>query len=185
MGVIVPHQSPSNQGIIERMFSKKTYYIFRHGETKATLKGRGYGFRNRSARILEIGKPVIEEMAQFLKDIPSDYNVSSEYIRCQETAEIITNIANKQFVFDKRLNEFFFETFSHMRRRVREFLDEMEGSNHQTILVCSHGAILAGLISFLTKGEYPASDLTSYPPPGILIKIENGKVEQWDFNQTK
>src|SRR5258708_2831666 len=164
------------------MPSTKTYYIFRHGETFASLKNTGYGIRMRSAHILESGKPVIKEMAGFLKDIKSDHNATSAYPRCLETTQIITDITSKQFVIDKRLNEFFFETFGRLRHRLKNFLGEMENSDHETILVCTHGACLAGIIMLLTTGEYHAADLLSYPPPGILIKIENGKVEQWDFN---
>jgi broad specificity phosphatase PhoE len=161
----------------------KTYYLFRHGETFATLKNKGYGWRIRSAHTLEAGKPVTKEIAQFLKDIKSDHNATSGYTRCLETAQIITDVTGKQFVVDRRLNEFFFETFGNLRNRLKNFLAEMEDSDYETILVCTHGACLAGLIMLLTTGQYHAADLISYPPPGILIKIENCKVEEWDFNE--
>lgn len=164
------------------MPSTKTYYLFRHGETFATLKNTGYGVRIRSAHILEAGKPVIQEMAEFLKDVKSDHNATSAYPRCLETTQIITDVTGKKFVIDRRVREFFFETFGQLRNRLKNFLDEMENSDYQTVLVCTHGACLAGLVMLLTTGEYHAADILSYPPPGILIKIKNGQIEEWDFN---
>lgn len=165
------------------MPSSKTYYITRHGETFASLKNTGYGFRIRSAPIIQAGIPTIERLAEYLKEIPTDYNASSQYNRCRQTAKIITDIAGKQFVFDKRLNEFFFETFWHLENRLRDFLTEMEESKHKSFLICTHGACISGLVMLLTKGDYRAGDLLSYPPPGILIKIKDGKVTQYDFNE--
>ncbi len=160
----------------------KTYYIFRHGETFATLKNRGYGLKIISASILESAKPVINKMALFLKNIPTDYNATSPYRRCLQTTQIITDITGKQFVIDKRLSEFFLETFGRLRNRVQNFINQMESSDHQTILICTHGAVMTAFISLLSKDEFRARDLSDYPRPGILIKISNGQIEEYDFN---
>ena len=160
----------------------KTYYIFRHGETRATLAGRGYGFQIRSAHIIEEGKPAMMRMGGFLKNIPTDHNVSSRYNRCKETAQIITEVTGKEFAFDNRVNEFFFETFGRLRFRLRKFIEEMESSDYETILICTHGACISGITKLLTKGEYSPEEILDFPPPGILLKIKDGKIEKWDFN---
>lgn len=161
----------------------KTYYIFRHGETFVTAGNKwGYGLRVLSAPILESGKPALRRMGEFFKDIPSDLNVQSPLKRCQQTAAIVTDITGKKFVTDRRINEFLIETFGHFRHRIKSFVDQIEDSDHQTILICTHGAVIAGLVSYLTKGNFPASDLSDYPPPGIVIKIEGKKIEEFDFN---
>src|SRR5438105_4844768 len=114
----------------------KTYYLFRHGETFATIKNKGYGVRILSASILPSAEPVIKKMGQFLKDLPTDYNVSSPVKRCRQTVNIITLESGKQFVFDRKISEFFIETFGMFKRRLKRFIDQIEQSNYQTILVC-------------------------------------------------
>jgi broad specificity phosphatase PhoE len=160
----------------------KTYYLFRHGETFASIKHSGYGVRILSAPILPSAEPITKRMGQFLKEIPTDYNVSSPVKRCRQTCQIITLESGKQFVFDRRISEFFIETFGMFRNRLKRFVAEMEKSDNQTILICTHGAVLAGLLAYFTKGDFNASDMFKYPPTGLLIKLKDGKIEEFDFN---
>src|SRR5690348_15377194 len=98
----------------------KTYYIFRHGETVVTQskgKKKWYGLRHFSAHILPVGFPATKSMATYLKSRSIDYYVCSEYLRCRETAAIVTEVTKRDFVFDKRLNDYFIETFWHFRKR--------------------------------------------------------------------
>lgn len=159
----------------------KTYYIFRHGQTFATIKNGGYGLRRLTAGILESGRPSIIEMANFLKDVPTDINLTSPITRCRQTCNIITLETGKKFTPDWRLTEMM-EPVMMLRWRIQSLLNQIEKSDFNSILICTHGAVIAGLISILTKDHFGAEDLLNYPPPGILVKIENGKVEEYDFN---
>jgi broad specificity phosphatase PhoE len=162
----------------------KTYYIFRHGETFATKKGRGYGMRIFSAPILpEAGVP-LQKMGEYLKSVDTDFQVSSALLRCRQTADIITTETGKTFVFDKRLNEYFLETFGHLRKRLQEVLTEIDKNDYKNIVICTHGACIAMLISILTaRHEKPtAFNLFRYPPPGVLTIINNNNVQEINFN---
>ena len=160
----------------------KTYYIFRHGETFVTKKGGWYWHRLYSAPILEQGKPVITKMAHYLKDIESDYNVRSPFLRCQQTAEIVTDITGKIFEVDRRIREWDFEIPYYFKRRVLNFITEMEKSDKQVILVCTHALVLQVMIQYLTLGNVNMGKLLAAPLPGVLTIIKEKKAEQIDFN---
>lgn len=165
------------------MSKDKKFYILRHGETFATKRGIGYGVRIFSAPLLPEARRAIERMANYLKDIPTDYHVSSRIKRCRQTAQIITEITGKEFAFDARLNEYFIETFGHFRKRIQSFLDEMQSSEYKNIVICTHGAGIAGLVSLITKTNFDRYTLFNYPPPGILTIIEKEKLQQINFNK--
>ncbi len=160
----------------------KTYYIFRHGETFATKLKKWYGYRLYSAPILEEGKPSIIRLASYLKDIPSNYNVSSPFLRCRQTSEIVTQITGKNFTFDKRIREYGIELPIFFKRRVLNFLKEMESSNHQTIIICTHAIVIEMLIQYLTKGNISLKDRLVAPLPGVLTIIKNKQSEEINFN---
>src|SRR5689334_22988353 len=118
----------------------KTYYILRHG--LATHNTQGYGKDIVSAHLLPEGREPIEKMAKFLTNVPTDYNVTSAFIRCRETANVISSITGKEFAEDARLNEspidenYNGETFEEFRNRILMFLLEMEqDDSKQTILI--------------------------------------------------
>lgn len=162
----------------------KTYYIFRHGETFATKAGTGYGFRVFSAPILPEAVAPIRKMGEYLKTIETDVHVSSAVLRCQQTAEIITKTSGKKFSFDKRLNEYFLETVGNLRKRLQSLLTELDKKNYQNIVICTHGACIAMLISILTaRHEKPtAFNLFRFPPPGVLTIINANTVQEINFN---
>ncbi|MDE2025847.1 MAG: histidine phosphatase family protein [Patescibacteria group bacterium] len=169
----------------------KTYYIFRHG--LATHSTTGYGDAIVNAHILPEGKAAIERMAEYLKVIPTDYNVTSEFIRCKETADIITKYTGKTFVSDARLNEYSaeenynHETFEAFRQRLLMFLLDMEqDQSKQTILVCTHGAAIAGLKHILTEGRFTTDVRFDFPLPGVLLIVKpDATIEEMDFNVEK
>lgn len=165
---------------------KRTYYIFRHGETFVTQSQRKiqlYGLRHFSAHILPEGIPALKGIGHFLKDKPVDYFVSSKYLRCKETAAIISEITKDKFTFDSHLNDYFIETFWHFRKRLQKFLNNIESSNHKTIAICTHGVVITGLVNLLTKNKFTFSEMFHYPSPGELIVIEGGNVKTINFNQ--
>lgn len=161
----------------------KTYYIIRHGETFATINHRGYGFKVYSAPILESGIPTLERVGQYLKDKPIDFAIRSPLKRCAQTAEILTKQGNPEFVADRRLTEFFLQTFWQLKRRLTSLITDLEASPHEHILICTHGAIIAGLISLLTTKKFNFTQTFSYPDPGILTIITNTHIEQINFNK--
>lgn len=161
----------------------QTFYIFRHGETFATKAGTGYGDQILTAGILEEGRPTIEKMARYLKNIPTDYNVSSEINRCKQTSEIVSKITGKQFVFDERLNEVYMETFQNVTDRLNSLLSEIKAQNYNRILICTHGAIIGTLLGFFTDQKFEEQDLFNFPPPGVLTIVKENQIEQINFNQ--
>lgn len=165
---------------------KKTYYIFRHSETFVTQSKsriRFYGFKIFSAHILPIGLPVTEKLARYLINISTEKNLCSEYIRCKETAEIVTRITGKTFTYDKRLNEYFLESAGRFRRRLENFIAEMEASDDKKILICTHGLVIVALIKILCGEQFTFSHLFEInPSPGVLTIVKNGKVKTIDFN---
>lgn len=164
----------------------KTYYIFRHGETFATKMKRWYWHKLYSAPILDEGKPVITKLAEYLKNIPSEYNVSSPFLRCRQTTEIVTNVTGKKFEIDRRIREYeFFELPYFLKRRVINFLIEMENSPHQNIIICTHAIIIEMLIQYLTKGQISFRHRIVAPLPGVLTVITGKQLKQIDFNKGK
>jgi broad specificity phosphatase PhoE len=161
----------------------KTFYIFRHGETFATKLKRWYGYKLYSAPILEEGKPSILRLANYLKNIPESYSVSSPFLRCRQTAEIVSDITGQKFETDRRIREYeYFELPYFLKRRVLSFINDMENSNHKNILICTHAIILEMLIQFLTKGRISFRDRIAAPLPGVLTIIKNKELEQINFN---
>lgn len=171
--------------------SKTRFYIFRHGETFATLHKnpqrfgavQAYGRKLFSASILEEGKPAILRLGEFLKVRSTDFNACSQFKRCKETAQIVTDITGKGFVYDKRLNEIVFETVGHLKNRVKSFLDFVEEHEYKNVAICTHGGVIAVLKNLILKGEYNWGVRNDYPGPGVLIIIEDGEYKEIDFRK--
>jgi broad specificity phosphatase PhoE len=165
------------------MKNDKIYYIFRHGETHATKTNRWYWHRLYSATILEEGKPSVIKLANYLKDVKTDFNVSSPFLRCRQTTEIVEEITAKKFVFDKRIGELTFQPPWIFRRRILEFINEMEKSNLQNILVCTHSAVITVLLNHLTISDPSRKEKLVAPRPGYLSIIKNGELKEINFNE--
>ncbi len=187
----------------------KRFYITRHGETFVTRgQALNYGVRIFSADILGESREPLGKMGQYLKKVPTDFNASSQFKRCRQTVGIISEQSGKEFVFDKRLNEFFFELPYFFRRRVKHFLNEMDSKGYETVLICTHGAVINELIKAINpqafktlvmtpdpKGppvQVEASrkaaqlenkvSFTKYLSPGVLLTLTENSVSEINFN---
>ncbi|MDO8429051.1 MAG: histidine phosphatase family protein [Candidatus Daviesbacteria bacterium] len=163
-----------------------TFYIFRHGETFVTRDRVGYGPNILDAPILEEGKEALLRLAVYLKGIKSDFAVSSEILRCRQTVEIVSKISGKKFEFDSRLNEFSLnelnnETFEVFLSRVQSFMNEVKAKKYDSVLICTHGAVIAVLKHLITTGVVSMEDIPDYPNPGILMIIKDQSVEEISF----
>lgn len=155
--------------------------IFRHG--LATLSKRGYGDKIITAEVLPEGIPPVRRIGAYLKGRPCDFAVRSEFLRCQQTADIVTEITGQPFISDPRLNEMVHETFEQIQDRVYAFVQEMRGSTYSHIWVCTHGIIIAALKSYLLKGSFARKDELDYVLPGQLLLIEGKQVEVMRFDE--
>jgi broad specificity phosphatase PhoE len=161
----------------------KIYYIFRHGETHATKHKRWYWHTLYSATILEEGKPSVLRLAKYLKNIPTDYNVSSPFLRCRQTVELVNKVTGKKFEFDKRISERTFELPWTFRNRILSFILEMENTKHKNILICTHSACIRELVAYLTKNNLTPKKEYEAPLPGVLTIIKDGNIEEINFNE--
>jgi len=159
----------------------KQWIIFRHG--LATHSKTGYGDRIVTAEVLPEGRPPIQRLGIYLKDKPFEYGVRSEFIRCQQTAQIVTDATGHVFVPDSRLNEQVKENFEQVRARVAHFVQETSALPYQHIWICTHGIIIAALKSLLIKGAFTPGDANDYTQPGQLLIIQEQTAEVIRFEQ--
>lgn len=188
--------------------SVKKFYLFRHGETFVTRGDRlYYGTKVFSADILDQGKPALTKMGKYLKKIPTDFNVSSQIKRCRQTVQIISKNSDKEFAFDWRLNEVFFELPFFFKMRVRSLLNSIKKSEFQSIAICTHAAVINRLIrainpkafgTLLKKDPDPRPPLQievskqpiienklnfkKYLSPGVLLILTENSVQEINFN---
>jgi broad specificity phosphatase PhoE len=157
------------------------YYITRHAI--ATKNPKGYGIHIYDAPILPEGIETTKRMGKYLADIKTDANLSSEFPRCMQTAEIITRESHKQFSYDKRINEFFDISFSDFVTGVNDFLREIYMNNYGSVLLCTHTAVIAVILCFIKRIPVTHETLqTNYPPPGMLLCAEENNIIEINFN---
>ncbi len=161
----------------------KTYYIFRHGDTFATKTGEDYGDQILSAPILPESKVYLEKLAYYLKPISDVYCLSSDILRCCQTATIVGDIMQQNFVIDTRLKEFHMETLDDFINRIEEFVADMELHPHNNIVICTHGACIGALKHLLLTNEITEESLLDYPDPGVLTIITNASIKEIDFRK--
>jgi broad specificity phosphatase PhoE len=161
----------------------KTYYIFRHGETSATLNKRWYWHKFYSATILEEGKPSIIKLAEYLKHVKTDFNVSSPFIRCRQTAQLVTQITGKEFAYDSRIKEYGLELPWMFKRRLLSFIKNLEISKYDKVLICTHAIVIETLIQYLEHGRIDLRERIAAPFPGVLTIITNKKSQTLNFNE--
>ena len=148
-----------------------TWYIFRHA---LAIHGKNhYGDQILTAKILKSAIPSIEKMARYLTKIPSSLNFTSEIIRCVQTAAIVTRITGKEFITDIRLNEYYRESFAGLKERVNSWIKDMRGRKTTAVLICTHGAVVAGIKHLLIDGDFSEAQLLDYPNCGELLVIKN------------
>ena len=136
-----------------------------------------YGPRHFSARIDTGSVDDIKKIGTWLQTKPLDLIMTSEYLRCRETAEIITEIINKEYTLDNRLNSIFFETPWQVKKRVVRFLEDRERSEQNHIAICTHGYIIAVLQSLLLNKKLTLIDTFKQIQPGVLLVLSRGKME--------
>ena len=157
------------------------YYIFRHGETKYSKYGLPYPSDSRTIEVLPEGIPAIKKIGEYLKEIESDYNVVSEFERCQTTIKIVSEITGKKFEKESRLNEFERESFDDFKKRVKSFIDEIEVKKYKSVVICTHGAVVAALKNLLINNSLKIINLPFYPKTGVILRIEGNKTEEINF----
>lgn len=160
------------------------YYIFRHGQTYFSKFNVHYGKKVETAEILPEGIPAIKRLANYLKDVKTNKNFTSPYLRCLQTAEIIKKEIGWQFEIDQKLHDYnrYIESVSDMVKRIQSFWEELEQKNFQTVAICTHGYPTSTLTQLITKGSVSEAELDGYPETGVLTIIKDGKVELIDFN---
>lgn len=162
------------------------YYIFRHGETYFSKNNIHYGEHYADADILPEAVPVIEKIAEYLKDKISDDNYTSPFKRAIQTVEIVERITGKIFLPDERLQEEKLsragETLEQLEKRLKSFVKEMDNNKFKVVTICSHGWPISAFLGLLTKGYITKIDLGTYPKCGQLITVEGKTVKTLDFN---
>ena len=159
----------------------KHWYIFRHG--LATHSKNGYGDQILTAQVLPEGRPPIERLGVYMRVLPYEVGYRSHLLRCEKTAQIVTDATGNPFMPDARLNEQYQETFESVHDRVQAFVADANASPHTYIWVCTHGVIIAALRHFILDGQFWRSMENNYTQPGELLMIANGKDEVLNFRE--
>lgn len=160
-------------------------YIFRHGMTFQTKNNIPYTPENyQTSPILDEGIPSIKKLAKYLKDVKTDVNYTSPYLRCIQTVEIVSEISSKNFLPNEMLEEYadWLETFDSLRDRAQKFIDYLGTQHVGTASICTHGGIISALKHLLVYKKYEPENLADYPLPGVITIIESAKFEEIDFN---
>ena len=76
------------------------------------------------------------------------------------------------------------ETVEEMIERILKFCLELKTHDYFAVSICTHGYPINALIAYFTKGEIKVEDLDSFPNPGVLTMITEGKVNYKDFNES-
>lgn len=164
------------------------YYIFRHGDTIETdnplIRFLGHRSDSRYIDIQPKATHALERIGNYLKAITMDVNFTSPYPRCINSALIVSKITNTVFKLDDRLTEIEKngETISELETRVKSFLDEIDKKNYFSVVICTHGAVIAAIKHLVTSNNFFFFNIWDYPQPGHLIIIKEGKISQINFN---
>jgi broad specificity phosphatase PhoE len=159
----------------------KTFYIFRHGDTFATQTKTDYGDQVLTAPIIPEAKVYLQRIGKYLSDIKNCYCVSSEILRCRQTAEIVGKEMKANFHVDKRLNEFYLESLDDFINRIESFVTDMDLHAQDNIVICTHGAGIGSIKHLLLQNELTEENLIDYPAPGVLTVIKSGVAQEIDF----
>ncbi len=164
-------------------------YIFRHGKTEFTgdkpSQDMAYGEKVETAQIVPQGIAAIERLGNYLKDVESDFNVSSTFLRCRQTVAIVEKFSGKKFEYDALLHDWDprNETVEDSAKRIEGFYLKLKAANYASVCICTHGYPIAMLKSLGLKGRVDFADLPNYPTTGTLTVIKNAQAEVIDFNQ--
>lgn len=151
--------------------SNSKFYLFRHG--LAVKPGHDYKDTIVTASLLPEGKADVIKLANKFKKIDTDLNICSEYLRCQQTAAIVTQITGKKFITDPRVNEFHPRNFTKFKNRIQNFLNDVQSQNKKNILISTHGAVIAAITHLLKEGDFKPKHELDYPREAGLRVISS------------
>jgi len=83
---------------------KKTFYIFRHGQSSYNLAGRTQGQTNDSV-LTELGQQQAVQVGQRLQDKHIELILCSPLVRARQTAELANRSLNVPIIYDDRFIE--------------------------------------------------------------------------------
>lgn len=165
------------------------FYIFRHGDTVETGKFllRFLGRKVKDSHGIDIlpkATPALKRIGGYLKDVPTDADFCSPYIRCVKSAKIVTEISKKKYQIDERIREIEKngEGFINFRARVSSFLDEIQKKNYSAVSICTHGAVISAIQHLVTTNRFIVIQKYFFPQPGYLTIIKNRKIRVINFN---
>lgn len=167
----------------------KTFYIFRHGATFATISGTSYGDQILTASIAQGSQAVLTRIGEYFMNIDTDVNISSPLLRCRQTAKIVGKVAGKKFIYDERIsefattaNDFLTEPLEAFKKRLLDLLTDINKNDFNSVLICTHGAVISGLINLIKKGDFNLEEISAYPDTGVLVIINGKEVSEINFN---
>lgn len=162
------------------------YYIFRHGPTYFSKKGIPYGDQVETAEILKEGFPAIERLGKYLKGIKTDFNVTSPYLRCRQTVEIVSKNSDKFFEINNLLHDYDprNETIEDNAKRITDFYNDLitHTPEYSSVAICTHGYPIAMLKDLVLTGKIDLSKINDYPETGVLTVIKNSTISEINFN---
>lgn len=126
--------------------SGNTYFIMRHGEAVDNTKNIEDLYGDPKNHLTKKGKEGVAHTAGTLKRERIDLIITSPFVRTQETARLVQKelgLPDDSVIFDERLHERNEQMFVEVRRRVGEFLFEIEHRySGKKILIVGHGSPL-------------------------------------------
>ena len=134
------------------------FYIFRHGDTvnsKNPFDKLSIKKNTRNLPILPESYPALEKIGKYLKDIPTDADFSSPYLRCRQSVEIVGKFSGKKYVLNPRIEELEGHiNFPDFNKRITSFLGEIKEKSYSTVSICTHGAVIAAIKHIETRGKF-------------------------------
>lgn len=164
------------------MATRCKYYIFRHGETFSTRDKVPYGDKQFEAQLLPEYHEPIKRIGKYLRYTHSDYNFTSELLRCIQTSQIVSQETGKEFIKEPLLNEYTENTFEDFKKRMVALVEKLESRSGASYLICTHGAVISALKHLIIYNDYSLDNLMDFPRPGTLMLINNAGSEILDFN---
>lgn len=162
-----------------------TYYIVRHGHTFATKLNVPYGSFVFSAKLLPESYPALHSIGKYLQKTHFDYFCSSEISRCRETASILEQELHITYETTPRLNEFANESIHELADRVRSFLAYTKKQQYTSILIVTHGAVIACLKHLVLHDSFSLLQLSDYSGPETLAVLSKDSWKVMDFSQAE
>lgn len=126
--------------------------------------------------ITEVGVKTAELLSKRLKDLNIKAIVTSPYLRCKHTAEIINKYHNAPIIEDERFNESYKdEEWEHLLKRNMEAIDDIvkKYSDDDTIVCMTSGINLSAFICYFynikPNNKVPFSQAADISPINFII----------------